>query len=105
MEYRWEAWDVVVNGLGMRAWEEIVAARAIEHERNAWLKILEDRLARLGDEADISTVRLEFEIRRLRRLLGRRRPPTPAQLERRREKTRERVRRYRERRPPRKPVQ
>jgi hypothetical protein len=106
MEYRWEAWNVVVNGLGMSAWEKIVAARAIEHERKAWLRILEDTLARLGDQADTSTyIRRELEIRRLRRLLGLPRPPTPAQLERRREKTRERVRRYRQRRPSRKPVQ
>jgi hypothetical protein len=84
---------------GMAAVEQEVAAEAIRGARESWLPILESFIAEHVEEGDwIVCAVLNGEIRRLRRLLGQPAPRSPEDLDRRRQQTRERVRRYRERR-------
>ena len=84
---------------GMAAIERDAAARAIAKERTFWLQVLEDTLPALhGDDADPMTrIQVEAEIRRLRKALHLSPLVYPQMLERRRIKTRERVRRHRRR--------
>jgi hypothetical protein len=88
---------------GMAAREREAAARAIAEERESWLAILEGYAATLPDDVPrdelLMRVILDGEIRRLRKLL-RLPPPGPdaETLAKRREQTRERVRRHRLRR-------
>jgi hypothetical protein len=92
--------DFVATG-GMAQRERDAAERAIAQERAFWLPILEAACAAVlpaETEDDLLThVILAGEIRRLRKLLHLPPAPSPDAIERRRELTRERVRRYRER--------
>ena len=91
--------DLLSTG-GIAAREHAAAERAIAEERRSWLPMLESWAAALKPEDDLQTrVWLDAEIRRLRRAL-RMPPPLPSTdaLERRRQQTRERVRRHRQRR-------
>jgi hypothetical protein len=86
------------NNGGMAAVERAAACRAIADERASWLPILEAWAAALGDDDDVlMVIWLDGEIRRARRLLHLPPVPSPQAVEQRREKTRERVRRYRQR--------
>jgi hypothetical protein len=83
---------------GMMAVEQEAAAEAIRDARESWLPTLESFVAEHVEEGDLITrFILDEEIRRLRRLLGQPAPQSPEDLDRRRQQTRERVRRYRER--------
>ena len=90
--------EFIASG-GMQAKEHAAAERAITEEREFWLPILEAAADTLTDEDDVQLhVLAAAEIRRLRRLP--RLPPrpfSPEAIERRRQQTRERVRRYRQR--------
>ena len=92
--------DGFLRAGGMAAIEQEAADQAIRDEREAWLPILERWLkeAMTNNEHPLMCAILESQIRRLRRLLHL--PPYrgTAAIERRRELTRERVRRYRQRR-------
>lgn len=77
--------------------ERAAAARAVENERRDWLPILEDLATQVPTDDLMGQVILEGEVRRLRRLLGLPLPPTPEAVQRRREQTRDRVRRHRAR--------
>jgi hypothetical protein len=85
---------------GMAAIERDAAARAIAEERTYWLHVLEGALPALrDDDTDLmAKIQVEAEIRRLRKLLSLPPPLFPQMLEHRRIKTRERVRRHRQRR-------
>jgi hypothetical protein len=90
----------LVEAGGVEAFARAAAKRAADEERASWLPALEVLAARLTDEDDpLASAYLDGEIRRLRRRL-RRLPavPSPEAIERRRELTRARVRRHRERR-------
>lgn len=85
----------------IRAYERRAAQRAIGEEREIWLPRLESYRAELPmvTTADVLWAAfVDAEIRRLRRLLGVPVPPSAGDTARRRERTRERVRRYRQRR-------
>jgi hypothetical protein len=85
---------------GMSAIEREAAQEAVKREREHWLPVLEAWLAdapRDGAMDVILCVVLDGEIRRLRRMLGLPPRPSPEAIERRRQQTRERVRRYRQR--------
>ena len=77
--------------------ERAAAARAVENERRDWLPILEDLATQVPTDDLMGQVILEGEVRRLRRLLGLPLPPTSEAVQRRREQTRDRVRRHRAR--------
>jgi hypothetical protein len=81
---------------GVIAQEHHAATRAIEETRRFWLPILED-LAAQPDLGFASEMWLSSEIRRLRRALGLPPAVTEEQSQRRREQTRDRVRRHRAR--------
>jgi hypothetical protein len=82
---------------GMAGKERAAAARAVENERRDWLPILEDLATQVPTDDLMGQVILEGEVRRLRRLLGLPLPPTSEAVQRRREQTRDRVRRHRAR--------
>ena len=85
---------------GMSAIEREAAQEAVKREREHWLPILEAWLAdalRDGATELLLCVVLDDEIRRLRRTLGLPPQSSPEAIERRRQQTRERVRRYRQR--------
>ena len=74
-----------IAGRGMRSIEREAAEEAIADARELWLPILEEWVAELTDAGDILLhVVLEYELRRLRRLL--KLPPvrSPEQVGRRR---------------------
>ena len=79
---------------GMKGIEAAAARQAIDEQRRIWLPVLEAAVER-GERFTDDEVRRA--IRRLRRQLGLPRPdPSPEIVEQRRQKNRERVRRYRE---------
>jgi hypothetical protein len=83
---------------GVEGFARAAALRAIAEERATWLPDVEAWLATLGDDDDLMVrVYLDAEIRRVRKLLHL--PPirSPEAVERHRQQTRERVRRYRQR--------
>jgi len=84
---------------GVTGRERAAAEQAIAAERAFWLPILEGWAASLStEESDLyALVYLDGEIRRLRRLLRLPAAPSAEASARRREQTRERVRRFRER--------
>jgi hypothetical protein len=91
--------DRFFNAGGMGSVEREAAERAITKERLSWLPILEAWAAALDADKDdlFAIIYLDSEIRRLRRTLGLPPSVSPNAVERRRQQTRERVRRYRER--------
>jgi hypothetical protein len=85
--------DELVRGGGVSGLEREAANRAIAQERRFWLPVLEACLDRCDGKTDLHAIMyLTGEVSRLRRLLG-----VSTSLEWRRAKTRERVRRWRER--------
>jgi hypothetical protein len=84
---------------GVEAFARAAAERARAEERASWLPMLEAWAAGLtGEDDPLAWAYLDGEIRRLRRLLRLPPVPSPEAVERRRELTRARVRRHRERR-------
>jgi hypothetical protein len=96
--------DAFVRAGGMLGRERRAAADAIREEQEYWLPILEAIVAKLviDDDGDSDSLfmasYLGGEIKRLRRVLGMTTSISQEQIARRRELTRERVRRHRQRR-------
>ena len=108
MKERYDPWSFEFD---MKAHEERAAKQAIEQERRSWLPILEAIAADIDAHYEFDSprqretfaARLGKEIDHLRRCLGysmarQRGPLTPEEIDRRRERTRERVRLFRARR-------
>ena len=89
----------LVEAGGVEAFAQAAAERARAEERASWLPMLEAWAAGLTGEDDaLVWAYLNGEIRRLRKLLRLPSIQPPEAVERRRELTRARVRRHRERR-------
>jgi hypothetical protein len=90
--------DQFLRGGGMQQIEYLAARQAIAQERAHWLPILQYWYDNPTDADDLKERQALYrQIRRLRQLLGMRRISAPDAGERRRQQTRERVRRYRQR--------
>jgi hypothetical protein len=87
-----------LRGGGMQQVEYLAARQAIAQEREYWLPILQLWYDDMTDADDLEERQALYrQVRRLRQLLGMKRISAPDAGQQRRIKTRERVRRYRER--------